>query len=83
VKRRAIVQLSQQDLERLLQLPDGMTIVGVRDDWARFGVRVLIEGGFLDEVPEEVEPPVLHGTWTRNLVTLRYEWRRDMSPEKA
>jgi len=61
--RRAVVKVPEQMLHALLALPPGYTIVGVRDDWASNGIRVLVTSPDLDEVPPEVEPPLLAGSW--------------------
>ena len=63
-RRRAVIPVPQRIFEELIQLPPGFTIVGVRDDWTRNGVLVLVEGEQLAPVPDEVETPRLFGgTW--------------------
>jgi hypothetical protein len=72
--RRAIIKLSQQEVERLVRLPDGLQVVGVTDDWPRHGIRILIEGDVLDPVDERTEPPTLFGTWHYDRATGRTRW---------
>ena len=83
--RYAIVHLSRQELEQLLQLPAGLRIVGVRDDWARIGVRIMVEGEALEPVDKRMEPPTLHGTWHYNTGTgtLRWEFPVDALKETS
>lgn len=58
-RRRAVAFLSEQQIARMLALPEGLRVAGVRDDFVRNGVSVLVEGNALDPVPENVVPPDL------------------------
>lgn len=55
--RRAVAFLSAQQVERVLSLPEGVRVVAIRDDFLRNGVLVLVQGGNLAPVPEDVTPP--------------------------
>lgn len=56
-RRRAIGFLGARDIARLLNLPDDVHVVGVRDDFIRDGVLVMLESESFDPVPVECEPP--------------------------
>jgi hypothetical protein len=60
-RRRAIVRLSEQLLAGILDLPEGVHVVGVRDDFLSTSVLVLIEGDALDVEPTPIgcHPPDL------------------------
>ncbi len=62
-RRRALVLLDEQLIANILGLPEGVRVIGIRDDFARLGVMVMVEGDSLDPVPEGVEPPRLRGEW--------------------
>lgn len=55
--RRAVAFLSAQQVERVLSLPEGVRVVAIREDFLRNGVLVLVQGGNLAPVPEDVTPP--------------------------
>lgn len=60
--RRAIIFLSEEDLKHILNLPEGCTVQGVRDDFHRNGVQILINGLSLEPVAVGAVPPTMHMT---------------------
>lgn len=62
-RRIATVRLSQQTIARLLALPDGLRVIGVRDDFLNMSIMVMIEGEQLAPVAEAAAPPMLDGEW--------------------
>lgn len=61
---RVLVFLSETDLARLLRLPGGQYVAGVRDDFPRMGMQILVEGDGLAPVPLGTTPPEINnGRW--------------------
>lgn len=58
-RRRVLAFLSAQQIETMLALPEGARMVGVRDDFMRNGVLVMVEGDTYEPVPEAANPPEL------------------------
>lgn len=56
-RRRAIGFLGASDIERLLDLPEGVHVVAVRDEFLRDGVSLLLEGDMFEPVPEDAVAP--------------------------
>ena len=56
-RRRVLAFLSAQQIECMLALPEGARVVGVRDDFTRNGVLVMVEGDMYEPVPEAANPP--------------------------
>lgn len=83
-RRRAIVFLGAQWIERMLALPEGMRVLAVRDDFLRDGVSVLVEGDMLDEQPEGVVlPDVPVALLDRTELAMQAEVRAVWSPDGA
>lgn len=57
--RRAVAFLGQQQIERMLALPEGVRVLAARDDFQRCGVSVIVEGPSLDPQPEGCVLPYL------------------------
>jgi hypothetical protein len=55
-RRAAIFFLGEDILARLIGLPDGWTVTGVRDDFARNGILIRITGPTAPEAIAGVEP---------------------------
>lgn len=55
-KHRALIVLGEDVMARMLQLPAGVRVVTVRDNWPADGVAILIEGPDLPEQAEASEP---------------------------
>lgn len=62
-RRRAIVFVGEDVLCRILDLPPSLRIIGVKADWERMGVQIMVEGDDLDVVHPGTEPPTLPGSW--------------------
>ncbi len=62
-RRRAVVRITEQMITAMLDLPDGIRVVGVRDDFIAMGVLVMVEGDGLDPVPSGAVTPDLPGYW--------------------
>jgi hypothetical protein len=73
-RRRAIVLLSDEIIERILDLPDGLRIVAINADFRRMGVEVMVEGDRLDPVAPATMPPTLAGEWDWNAEAQRLRW---------
>jgi hypothetical protein len=60
--KRAVVTLRIEDVEKFLDLPEGVSIAGLRDNWQMLGIDVLLEGSNLpvEEHVPGTEPPHLH-----------------------
>lgn len=56
-RRRALAFLSEQQIAQVLALPEGARVIGVRDDFQRMGVLVMLEGDAYEPVSEACEPP--------------------------
>lgn len=59
LKRRGQILLGEEDLIRLLNLPEGYWIRGVRDAFAHVGICIMICGPELAEVADGCEAPRL------------------------
>ena len=57
--KRGIWVIDEEELTRLLQLPEGQRVVGVRDDWQRMSILVCVEGDGLPEVTPGTEAPIV------------------------
>ena len=62
--RRGIVFLGEEDLIRLLNLPEGYYIRGVHDAFSHVGIKIMICGPGLPEVAEDMEAPWVPSTRT-------------------
>lgn len=60
-KRRAIVLLSQEDIHRLISLPDNVYMVGLHTDYMRMSIGIQVIGDNLEEIADGTEAPVLQG----------------------
>jgi hypothetical protein len=49
--------LGADTVARLLGLPEGVHVIGIREDWLRNGIMVGLESESFDPVPENAEPP--------------------------
>lgn len=58
-RRRAIVFIGAETMERMLSLPPGQRVVSVHADWLRDGCGFVVEGEGLEPVEEGIEPPRL------------------------
>lgn len=61
LRHRAMVSLGQHDLLRYLDLPPGLTVLGVRAELDPSMVRVVVAGANLPEVPDGAAAPPLDG----------------------
>lgn len=52
MKRRGVVLITEEDIAAMLHVGEGQRVIGVRDDWARMGIQVMIEGPGLPECAE-------------------------------
>jgi hypothetical protein len=59
IRRRGIVRLDENLLDRLLVLPDGQRIIGFRNDPMRMCIEVGVEGDGLPECQLNAEPQVV------------------------
>lgn len=57
---RGVVYIDEEELARLLRLPDGQAVLGLRDDFTRQAIAVLVEGPGLPEVPVGTDAPEVH-----------------------
>ena len=64
--RRAIIRLGENEIRALLNLPDGMRVIGVNANWPMSAVDVMVEDDRLSEVAPHMEPPILAGRWEMN-----------------
>lgn len=62
-RRIATVQLTEQMIAHLLGLPEGVRIIGVRDEFASMSVLVMVEGEQLKVCPPGAMPERLAGSW--------------------
>jgi hypothetical protein len=62
--KRAVVTLPIGTLEDFLDLPKGVHLAGVRDNWHSLGIDLLLEGAALpvDEHAPGTAPPQLYAT---------------------
>lgn len=67
-RRRGQLVIGESTLASLLDLPEGIHIVGIHADWPSMSIRVMVEGDELDEIPEGCEPPVLMASWTKEIL---------------
>lgn len=65
-RRRAVVRLTEQHIAHLLQLPEGMRVLGVRDDFLSLSVLVMVEGEQLAPVADNAALPMLE--WACELI---------------
>jgi len=65
-RRRATIQLNEDDLITLLGLPLGYEVIGVFPDYHRFSIDVVVTDESLEVVVEGTEPPILPGKLKRN-----------------
>jgi hypothetical protein len=72
--RRAIVQIDEQVLQALLEMPQGLRVLGVQGNWRNVGIDVMIEGPELEEVSHNTEPPILRGAWEFDEKTRKLRW---------
>lgn len=60
--KRGIWILDEEDIAKLIKLPEGQRVIGVREDWRRLSIQVGIEGEGLPEVEPGIELPIIgHG----------------------
>lgn len=62
-RRLATVRLPEQAIAHMLALPEGLRVIGVRDDFLSMSIMVMIEGEQLAPVVEATVPPMLQGEW--------------------
>lgn len=55
-RRRGVIQLHEEILYRILNLPEGQRIIGFRHDPLRLAIDVCVEGDGLPECPSGTEP---------------------------
>ena len=67
--RKAVVYLSHQQVERMLNLPDGVMVSALQSEIDPPRLKVLLVGNPLPEVPEDCESPVVNilGEVTQNV----------------
>lgn len=63
LRRRALIFLDGDQIARMLDLPDGYTVMGVNSDWQRIGITVMVQHDELRPVDPACEPPMLDGGW--------------------
>jgi hypothetical protein len=63
-RQRGVVMLGEEDLLRMLNLPEGYYIMGVKDAFMNVGVKIMICGPGLTEVAEGAEAPWIPSTRT-------------------
>lgn len=62
MKNQALVMIYEEQLAKLLRLPEGQRVIAVSSDFTRSSVVLLIEGDGLDPVPEgEQRPRIIAG----------------------
>ena len=59
MRRRALIAITEEDIRSLLELPDDVRIMGVRDNWRAMGIELMVEGERFEETSEHAEPPFL------------------------
>jgi hypothetical protein len=64
-RRRAIIQLAEDELGQLLDLPDGYRVLFVGADFPRQAVMVVVGSDELQTVPPGIEPPLLGGYFSQ------------------
>lgn len=64
--RRALVYLGEQQLMRILKLPEGFRVIGVNADFYRVGVVVMVESDAL--------PDIIEGGTIPNLTNEQGQW---------
>lgn len=69
-KRRALIMLSEADVEQLLDLPDGYQVHHIGADFLRSSIVIAVESDDLEPVYPGVEPPLLHGAFSREQVVV-------------
>jgi hypothetical protein len=75
-RRCAIAFLGANQVAALLGLPEGIRVVGIRDDFQRDGVLVMLEGDSLELTPPECVPPNYTGSmFTGSLMRMSTELR--------
>jgi len=73
---RALLVLDEEALHMILHLPDGVRIVGVRDDFMHNGVMVMLEGDYFPTTAEGTEPwrvPTRLTVSNDNTVTVKFD----------
>lgn len=56
-RRRALIFLGESDILNLLRIPEGVSLVGIRDNFYCNGLELCVEGEQFEEVPEGCEAP--------------------------
>lgn len=65
-RRRALILLSEDVIAHMLDFPEDLRVAGIRDDFMRNGILVMVEGESLEPVPANAQPPWLAGAWERD-----------------
>lgn len=63
--RAAVVRIGPEELAQLLSLPQGWSVIGVRDDWLRDSILVKVTGPDAPTItpgayPYEIRPVEMH-----------------------
>lgn len=70
MRRRGVIPLHLQHIERLLELPENMCVVGLETRNNPIVIEVIVESPDLEEVPDECAAPYIFKHETRTI-----EWR--------
>lgn len=62
-RRRALIFLGEDVIAHMLGFPEDLRVAGIRDDFMRNGILVMVEGESLEPVPVNAQPPWLAGAW--------------------
>jgi hypothetical protein len=54
-----LISLTEEDIVALLDIPDDVRILGIRDNWRTMGLEIMVEGERFEETSEHAEPPYL------------------------
>jgi hypothetical protein len=84
-RRRALIQIPADDLEQLLDLPDGYEVAFIGSDFLRQAVVIAVSSDALEPVAECCEPPLLGGLFSQRRVVVdgevffRWVWTLEAS----
>ena len=79
--KRAIVRLSEQMIAAILELPEGVRVCGVRDDFMSMSVLVCVEGDALpvEPTPEGACAPELPVEYSYDVVEQRLRFKSPLA----
>ncbi len=61
--KRALIKITQEDLHKMLTLPEDLYMVGVHADYIRNCILIHVIGESLEPVEAGVEAPTIEGQW--------------------